>query len=114
MVGSGISLSLHGRPLLRLWIPARSPSIPMKTRTEYLTVNLPTKMGFLNITPRVEEVVRASGVREGIVLVNSMHITASVFINDDEAGLHRDFGVWLEGLAPFNADPNHYHHNRTG
>jgi secondary thiamine-phosphate synthase enzyme len=86
----------------------------MNTRTEYLTFNLPTKMGFQNITPQVEEVVRKSGVREGIVLVNSMHITASVFVNDDETGLHRDFGVWLEQLAPFNPDPNHYHHNRTG
>jgi len=86
----------------------------MKTRTEYLTFNLPTKMGFLNITPQVEEAVRMSGVQEGLVLVNSMHITASVFINDDEKGLHHDFGVWLEQLAPFNPDPKHYHHNRTG
>jgi len=86
----------------------------MKSRTEYLTINLPTKMGFLNITPQVEEVVQRSGVAEGIVLCNSMHITASVFINDDEKGLHHDFGKWLEQLAPFNPDPNHYHHNRTG
>ena len=86
----------------------------MKTRTEYLTFNLPTKMGFLNITPQVEEAVRMSGVQEGLVLVNSMHITASVFINDDEKGLHHDVGVWLEQLAPFNPDPKHYHHNRTG
>jgi secondary thiamine-phosphate synthase enzyme len=86
----------------------------MKHRTAYLQFNLPTKMGFRNITPDVEAVVAASGVREGIVLVNSMHITASVFINDDERGLHHDFGKWLEHLAPFNPDPNHYHHNRTG
>src|SRR4051794_30309944 len=86
----------------------------MKSRTEYLTFNLPTKMRFLNITPQVDSVVQASGVREGMVLVNSMHITASVFINDDERGLHHDFGVWLEKLAPFNPDPNVYHHNRTG
>ena len=71
-------------------------------------------MGFLNITNEVEKVLRASGVKEGLCLVNSMHITSSVFINDDERGLHRDFGVWLEELAPFNPDPNHYHHNRTG
>lgn len=86
----------------------------MKSQTEYLTFTVPGSMGFVNITPQVEEVVRRSGVREGLVLVNSMHITASVFINDDERGLHRDFGVWLEKLAPFNPDPNVYHHNRTG
>jgi len=86
----------------------------MKSHTKYLAFNLPTKMGFLNITSQVEEAVRKSGVMEGIVLVNSMHITASVFINDDEKGLHHDFGVWMEQLAPFNPDPNHYHHNRTG
>lgn len=86
----------------------------MKSHTHHHTVNLPTKMGFLNITPEVENVLRASGIREGLCLVNSMHITSSVFINDDERGLHRDFGVWLEELAPFNPDPSHYHHNRTG
>ena len=67
----------------------------MKSLTEYLTFNIPTKMGFVNITPQVEEVVRKSGVAEGFVLCNSMHITASVFVNDDKAGLHHDFGVWL-------------------
>jgi secondary thiamine-phosphate synthase enzyme len=86
----------------------------MKSYTEYLTFNTATKMAFVNITPQVEEVVRKSGVKEGMVLCNTMHITASVFINDDEPGLHHDFGVWLEQLAPFNPDPNHYHHNRTG
>jgi secondary thiamine-phosphate synthase enzyme len=86
----------------------------MKSFTHYLTLNIPSQMAFENITPQVEEAVRESGVQEGMVLVNSMHITASVFINDDERGLHRDFGVWLEQLAPFNPDPNHYHHNRTG
>ncbi len=86
----------------------------MKSQTEYLTFNIASKMAFVNITPQVEAVVRKSGVMEGLVLCNAMHITASVFINDDESGLHRDFGVWLEELAPFNPDPNHYHHNRTG
>ena len=86
----------------------------MKSLTEYLTFTIPTKMGFVNITPQVGEVVRKSGVAEGFVLCNSQHITASVFVNDDEAGLHHDFGVWLERLAPFNPDPNVYHHNRTG
>jgi secondary thiamine-phosphate synthase enzyme len=86
----------------------------MKTLTKYLTMNVPGKMGFVNITPQVAQAVNKSGVKEGIVLVNSMHITSSVFINDDESGLHHDFGKWLEELAPFNPDPNHYHHNRTG
>jgi secondary thiamine-phosphate synthase enzyme len=86
----------------------------MKALTKYLTMNVPGKMGFVNITPQVAEAVNKSGVNEGIVLINSMHITSSVFINDDEAGLHHDFGKWLEELAPFNPDPNHYHHNRTG
>ncbi len=86
----------------------------MKSHTLHLTLNVPGKMTFVNITPEVAQAVRDSGVQEGLVLVNSMHITSSVFINDDERGLHRDFGKWLEELAPFNPDPNHYHHNRTG
>lgn len=86
----------------------------MKVLTKYLTLNVPSKMEFVNITTEVEECVRHSGVQEGLCLVNTMHITASVFINDDESGLHHDFGAWLEKLAPFNPDPNHYHHNRTG
>ena len=86
----------------------------MKSFTHYHTLNIPSKMAFENITPQVTDAVRASGVQEGLVLVNTMHITASVFINDNERGLHHDFGKWLEELAPFNPDPNHYHHNRTG
>ena len=86
----------------------------MKSFTEYLVMNVPGKMNFVNITGKVADCLRQSGVQEGMCLVNTMHITASVFINDDERGLHHDFGVWLEALAPFNPDPNHYHHNRTG
>jgi secondary thiamine-phosphate synthase enzyme len=86
----------------------------MKSRTRYLTMNIPSKMAFKNITSEVEHAIRESGVQEGLVLVNTMHITSSVFINDNESGLHHDFGKWLEELAPFNPDPNHYHHNRTG
>jgi secondary thiamine-phosphate synthase enzyme len=86
----------------------------MKSQTEYLTFNLPARMGFVNITSRVAEIVQKSQVREGLVLVNAMHITASVFINDDEPGLHEDYKKWLEGLAPFDASPARYHHNRTG
>ena len=71
----------------------------MKSRTDYLVMNLPARRGFVNITPEVERVVHESGVREGLVLVNAMHITASVFINDDEPGLHADYAKWLERLA---------------
>jgi len=86
----------------------------MKSHTEYLTFTLPARMAFENITPEVEAAVRKSGVREGLVLVNAMHITASVFINDDEPGLHKDYAVWLDQLAPFDASPARYAHNRTG
>jgi secondary thiamine-phosphate synthase enzyme len=71
-------------------------------------------MGFVNITREVEREVLTSGVQEGLCLVNAMHITASVFINDDEPGLHEDYQRWLEKLAPFDASPEAYHHNRTG
>jgi secondary thiamine-phosphate synthase enzyme len=86
----------------------------MKSKTEYLTLNVPERMDFINITPQVENLVKESGVREGLCLVNAMHITASVFINDDEPGLHQDYKRWLEKLAPFDASPEVYHHNRTG
>ena len=86
----------------------------MKSHTEHLTFNLPTRMAFENITPKVEAIVRKSGVKEGLVLCNAMHITASVFINDDESGLHEDYKQWLERLAPFDASPERYAHNRTG
>ena len=75
--------------------------------------NVPTRRAFINITPQVRECLRESGVREGLVLVNAMHITAAVFINDDEAGLHRDYERWLEHLAP-HEPTSQYQHNRTG
>jgi len=84
----------------------------MRSTTRYLTFNVPARMEFINITPDVEQIVRESGVREGLCLVNAMHITASVFINDDESGLHADYKDWLEQLAPH--DPKRYRHNRTG
>ena len=71
-------------------------------------------LAFENITPQVAEAIRKSGVMEGIVLCNTMHITASVFINDNETGLHEDYKKWLEGLAPFDASPQRYQHTRTG
>ena len=86
----------------------------MKSATEYLTFNSPERMGFLNITSRLEEILRISGIQEGLLLCNAMHITASVFINDDESGLHADYRKWLEELAPFDASPQRYAHNRTG
>jgi secondary thiamine-phosphate synthase enzyme len=86
----------------------------MKSQTEYLTFNLPERVAFVNITPQVEAVVHKSGVMEGLVLCNAMHITASVFINDDESGLHADYKKWLESLAPFDPSPQRYQHNRTG
>jgi secondary thiamine-phosphate synthase enzyme len=86
----------------------------MKSFRQELWFNVPARMDFVNITPQVEKCLRESGIREGMCLVNAMHITASVFINDDEPGLHRDYKKWLEELAPFNASPERYHHNRTG
>lgn len=86
----------------------------MKSLTEHLSFNLPARMAFLNITPQVDELVERSGIQEGLCLVNAMHITASVFINDDEPGLHEDYKRWLESLAPFDASPQRYAHNRTG
>ncbi|MDA7889303.1 secondary thiamine-phosphate synthase enzyme YjbQ [Pirellulales bacterium] len=86
----------------------------MKSLTKHLFFEIPTRMGFENITPTVQELVTESGVQEGLCLVNAMHITASVFINDDEPGLHADYKKWLENLAPFDASPKVYNHNRTG
>ena len=85
----------------------------MKSWRRELWFELPTRSGFVNITPQVIECLQQSGIREGLCLVNAMHITASVFINDDEGGLHRDFASWLEELAPV-APGRHYEHHRTG
>lgn len=86
----------------------------MKSATKRLTFTTIERVDFINITSDVEEVVRSSAVREGLCLVNAMHITASVFVNDDESGLHADYRQWLEQLAPFDASPTRYAHNRTG
>lgn len=86
----------------------------MKSLTEYLSFHVPERVGFVNISQQVADVVRLSGVQEGLVLVNAMHITASVFINDDEPGLHADYQLWLEALAPYDPAPTRYSHNRTG
>jgi len=84
----------------------------MKTYTDYLVFHTAKRQEFINITLQVEEALRKSTIREGLCLVNAMHITSSVFINDDESGLHKDFSVWLEKLAPFGKDK--YQHNLTG
>jgi secondary thiamine-phosphate synthase enzyme len=85
----------------------------MKSYRKELWFNTPERVAFINITPQVEECVKNSGVKEGLVLVNAMHITASVFINDDESGLHKDYARWLENLAP-HEPISQYRHNDTG
>ena len=85
----------------------------MKSLTQHLTFNVKSRRGFVNITPDVRELVVKSQVKEGLCLVNAMHITASVFINDNEAGLHQDYEKWLEGLAP-HEPIEQYAHNDTG
>jgi len=85
----------------------------LKSLTEHLWFEVPGRRGFINITPKIEELVDRSGVTEGLCLVNAMHITASVFINDDESGLHHDYELWLEKLAP-RAPTSAYRHNCPG
>jgi secondary thiamine-phosphate synthase enzyme len=85
----------------------------MKSHRKEIFMHLPTKWGYVNITDQVQDAIDESGVQEGMVLVNPMHITASVFINDDERGLHHDFEKWLEKLAP-HAPISEYKHNDTG
>ena len=93
------------------WLPPRQI---MKSHTKHLTFNTRDRMEFVNITGAVESELRTSGIQEGLCLVNAMHITASVFINDDEPGLHEDYKRWLEWIAPYDPSPERYHHNRTG
>jgi secondary thiamine-phosphate synthase enzyme len=85
----------------------------MKSYRKELWFNIPSRRGFVNITPQVQESLRESGIKEGLCLVNAMHITASVFINDDESGLHHDYETWLEKLAP-HEPVSGYRHNDTG
>lgn len=85
----------------------------MESYREELFFNIPRRRGFVNITHNVEDALKKSGIQEGLVLVNAMHITASVFINDDETGLHQDYEEWLEQLAP-HEPVSRYRHNRTG
>lgn len=85
----------------------------MRSFRKELTFNIPSRRGLVNITAQVKDALRESGVREGLCLVNPLHITASVFVNDDEPGLHRDYEEWLERLAP-HEPTSQYEHNRTG
>jgi len=85
----------------------------MKSYRKELWFNTPTRRAFINITPQVNEALQESGIRDGLALINAMHITASVFINDDEYGLHQDYEEWLERLAP-HAPIDQYRHNDTG
>ena len=86
----------------------------MKTLTKELWMNVPQRRAIVSIHRDIEKLVAESGVQDGIALINAMHITACVFINDNEPGLHHDYDKWLEGLAPFDPSPARYHHNRTG
>ena len=85
----------------------------MKSYREELWFNVPTRRAFVNITPQLEKALKKSGIKQGLALINAMHITASVFINDDEPGLHQDYEAWLEELAP-HEPISHYRHNLTG
>jgi secondary thiamine-phosphate synthase enzyme len=86
----------------------------MKTLTKELWMNVPQRRAIVSIHREIEGLVSESGVKDGLALINAMHITASVFINDNEPGLHRDYDRWLEELAPFDPSPERYQHNRTG
>jgi len=86
----------------------------MKTLTKELWMDIPQRRQIVSIHDDVEQLVTESEVRDGIILINAMHITASVFINDNELGLHHDYDKWLEELAPFDPSPERYQHNRTG
>jgi secondary thiamine-phosphate synthase enzyme len=88
----------------------RQEVIPIKSYRKELWFNVPTRRAFINITPQIEECLKESGIKEGLLLCNAMHITASVFINDDETGLHHDFDIWLEKLAP-HEPVKQYRHN---
>lgn len=112
-----MSFAMTGKIVFTVTASDRSANlrlgVNMKHYRKELWFNTPTKIAFINVTPQVEECIRESGIQNGLVLVNAMHITASVFINDDEHGLHNDFTTWLEKLAP-HAPIKQYRHNDTG
>ncbi len=104
---------LSSEPAFTISLSSNRVCILIKSVTEYLTFNIPSRRGFVNITSQVEKIVEKSGIMEGFCLVNAMHITASVFINDNESGLHHDYEKWLEELAP-HEPVDQYEHNKTG
>jgi secondary thiamine-phosphate synthase enzyme len=112
--GSGVFAWAMKRGLLATGYRLPVTESTMKSHTKHLTLHTRERVEFVNITRQVESEVKTSGIREGLCLVNSMHITSSVFINDDERGLHEDYKRWLEWLAPYDPSPERYHHNRTG
>jgi len=101
------------RDSLKMTIEQKQEEYLMKSYRKELWLDIPTRRAFINITPQVEDALRESGIKEGLCLVNAMHITASVYINDDEPGLLADYEDWLEGLAP-HEPISHYRHNRIG
>ena len=103
---------LSSEPVIQIFMGCTLDEF-MESFTEYLTFNTKTRRAFVNITPQIEKLVKKSNVKEGLCLVNAMHITASVFINDNEGGLHNDYEKWLEGLAP-HEPIEQYDHNKTG
>lgn len=104
---------MSSEPAFTISLSSNRVCILIKSVTEYLTFNIPSRRGFVNITSQVEKIVEKSGIMEGFCLVNAMHITASVFINDNESGLHHDYEKWLEELAP-HEPVDQYEHNKTG
>jgi secondary thiamine-phosphate synthase enzyme len=94
----------------KLWQKEEKEKVTMNSYRKELWFNTPTRRAYINITPQIEECLRESGIKEGLLLCNAMHITACVFINDDESGLHHDFDVWLEKLAP-HEPVSQYRHN---
>jgi len=103
---------LSSEPVIQIFMGCAFDEF-MESLTEYLTFNTKTRRAFVNITPQIEKLVKKSNVKEGLCLVNAMHITASVFINDNEGGLHNDYEKWLEDLAP-HEPIEQYDHNKTG
>jgi secondary thiamine-phosphate synthase enzyme len=106
---SGLILPRSSRPVGQL--PGVYAAVPMKAHTEYLTFHTKKRRELVHLTPTLEEILARAAIREGFMLVSAMHITAGVFVNDDESGLHADIWEWLEKLAPFRED---YRHHRTG
>jgi secondary thiamine-phosphate synthase enzyme len=112
--GDPLALRDSSKGLTIAGVIRRGHRFSMKNYRKVIELNVPSRMGFVNLTPQARAALKESGIREGLCLVNAMNITSSVFINDNESGLHEDYAHWLEQLAPFDPSPERYHHNRTG